>query len=247
MRLTVLGSNGTYPTPGRPASGYLVSSGTTTVWLDAGPGTLAAVMAGRGLDVVDALVLSHVHPDHCTDVFSLLNVFRFDSRRGLPVLAPPGVADRVAGFLDADQDHDLHDVFDFVVVRPGDHLRIGGLTLDFGRAAHPVPAVVTRVSDGTRSMVYSGDTGPDGDLVALAGGADVLLCEATLQGTIPDDRYPYHLYAVEAGQAATTAGVGRLIVTHVAPTLDPGVSVREAAAAFDGPVEHATSGKEIEL
>ena len=94
--------------------------------------------------------------------------------------------------------------------------------------------------------MYSGDTGPDGDLAAMASGADLLLCEATWQGDPPDDRYPYHLYASEAGGIARDAGVGMLVVTHVAPTLDPAVSVVEAGAVFDGPVSHAEPGTTIE-
>jgi ribonuclease BN (tRNA processing enzyme) len=98
-----------------------------------------------------------------------------------------------------------------------------------------------------RSLAYSGDTGPGGDLVEIAQGTDLLLCEATGQGEQADYGYPYHLVAAEAGRAAREAGARRLVVTHLAPTLDPVASVREAAAAFGGPVEWAAPGLEVEL
>ena len=119
MRLTVLGSNGTYPTPGRPASGYLVSAGAT-VWLDAGPGTLAAFLAGHDPDDLDALVLSHVHGDHCLDVLPLFNLLRYGAPRPpLRVLAPPGVMERLAAFIGAGSDHAFWRVFAVEEVGPG--------------------------------------------------------------------------------------------------------------------------------
>ena len=249
MRLTVLGSNGTYPTPGRPASGYLIDHAGTTVWLDTGPGTLPAVMEGPGVAAVDGIVLSHVHADHCADLFPLLNVLRFgdEARSGVPVMCPRGLPERFSGFLGAEEGHALFEVFAFDEVGPGDERTLGSLSLRFGAATHPVPALVTRVEAAGRSVVYSGDTGPGSDLEALAHQADVLLCEATMQGEPPTDRYPHHLFAVEAGAAAAASGARQLVVTHVAPTLDPAVSVAEAAAAFAGPVVHAVPGLQIDL
>ncbi|MCJ7725124.1 MAG: MBL fold metallo-hydrolase [Acidimicrobiia bacterium] len=248
MRLTVLGSNGTYPTPGHPASGYLVTAGAT-VWVDAGPGTLAALMAISDPGDIDALVLSHGHGDHCLDVFPLFNLLRYGPPRpeSLPVFAPEGVAERLAAFIGADAGHAFFQVFDFIEVGPGSTARTGDLRITWGEAVHPVPALVTRIEAGEASMAYSGDTGPGGDLVEMASEVDLLLCEATNQGIRAKGDYPYHLFADEAGQAASAAGASHLLVTHVAPTLDSTVSVREAAAVFEGPVEWAAPGLEVEL
>jgi ribonuclease BN (tRNA processing enzyme) len=206
-------------------------------------------MAGPGVGVIDAIVLSHVHPDHCADLFPLLNVLRFGRHRrsGLPVFCPPGLPGRFAGFLGVDEGHALYRVFAFDEVAPGDERVVGSLSLRFGEANHPVPALVTHLEGDGRSLVYSGDTGPGGDLRALADGADLLLCEATMTGPVPDRRYDFHLFAVETGALAAAAGVGRLVVTHVAPTLDPEVAVAEAAAVFGGPVTHAVPGLQIDL
>ncbi|HSM02093.1 MAG TPA: MBL fold metallo-hydrolase [Acidimicrobiia bacterium] len=247
MRLTILGSNGTYPTPGRPASGYLVERDGTSVVLDLGPGVYLPLI--ERLDRPDAIVVSHVHPDHCTDMLALLAAMRARPRVewGIPTFVPEGLPDRFAAFLGVDPDHALFQVFAFDVVGGGDRRSVGPFTLEFGTAFHSVPTLVTALDAGGRRLVYSGDTGPGGDLESLARGCDVLLCEATSQGDPPEGRYPYHLYAGEAGTIAARAGVRRLIVTHLAPTLDPGVSVAEAGTRFDGPVDHAVPGMEVEV
>jgi len=245
VRLRILGSNGTYPTPGRPASGYLVQHDRTMLMTDAGSGTVMALQQVASVGELDALVVSHVHPDHCSDVFALFNLMRFgpDRRPPLTALAPEGTVERLSAFLGADADHDFHRLFAWQTMGPGARIVVGDIELAFGSADHPVPALVTRFSASGRSLVYSGDSGAGGDLAAMAAGADVLLCEATFQGD--SDPWPYHLSAHGAAVLARDAGVGRLVLTHVAPILDPARSVAEAQEVFDGPVEWAAPGMEV--
>lgn len=247
MRLLVLGSNGTYPTPGRPASGYLVSHAGGSILLDCGPGVFPALLAS-GV-VPDGIVLTHGHHDHCLDLLPLFNWLRFDAPQhwGIPVLAPAGVMRSLAAMAGAGPDHDFHRALPARDLAPGDRFTLGGFAVAVGAATHPVPAVCVRVESGGHSLTYSGDTGPGGDLPGLAAGTDLLLCEATFQGTLGADRYPYHLSAGEAGRVAADAEVGRLVLTHLGPTLDPEVSVAEAAAEFTGPIAHAVPGMEVLL
>jgi ribonuclease BN (tRNA processing enzyme) len=249
MRLRVLGSSGTYPVPGNPASGYLIEHAGSSVWLDAGPGSLVAFAEFADPSVVDLLVLTHVHGDHCLDLFPFFNLLRYGPQRrtGLPVVVPEGAASHLAAFARAGPDHDFYRVFDWTTVTPPRDMQLGELTLRFGAAAHPVPALVVRVDAGDRSLVYSGDSGPGGDLPDLAAGASVLLCEATMQGERTATTFPFHLTASEAGEMAAAAGAGRLVLTHLAPTLDSAVSVAEAAGSFGGLIDRAVPGMEIEV
>ena len=249
MRLLVLGSNGTYPTPGRPCSGFLVEAGATALMLDAGPGTVAALQAAGAVARLSALLVTHAHPDHCADVFSLFNLLRLgpEPRSGLPALAPAGLAAGLAQFLGAGEDHSFHRVFDWQTVAAGDRVGVGDLELAFGLAVHQVTTLVTSCAAGGRRLVYSADSGPGGDLAALAAGADLLLCDATFQGEPDAAGWPYHLSATGAGVLARAAGVRRLLLTHLSPMLDPERSVAEAVAVFGGPVDWAAPGLEVEV
>ena len=66
MKVHVTGSSGTFPVPGRPASGFLIEQGSTHIWCDAGSGTFTSLPVGS--DLVDAVVISHQHPDHSADL-----------------------------------------------------------------------------------------------------------------------------------------------------------------------------------
>ncbi len=244
MRLTVLGSTAGAPSRSNPASGYLVEHGDVSIWMDAGTGTFMELAERVDPGTLDAVVISHTHVDHCSDLFGLYGYLAFGPSGTVPVkvFVPEGAAEHLRAFARATAEHVFNMVLDIEEVSAGDSVTVGDVGLTFGEAIHPVPAVVTRLEAGGVSLVYSGDTGPGGDLIEMAGGADMLLCEASLEGIRDDGTYPYHLTAIEAGEAAAWGGVDRLIVTHVGALMDPQQSVDEAAGAFAGSVVYAAQG-----
>lgn len=247
LELIVLGCNGSGPGPDGPASGYLVRAGDSAVWMDAGTGTFMELT--RYVDPADlaGVVLSHLHADHSADFFGFFHYVAYRTRpsRRIPVFLPPGAIDRLGAFLDADADHPFHQVLALEEVGAGDTRTAGALTLSFAPAAHSVPTNAIRVDAEGRSLVFSGDTGPGGGFPALAAGADLMLCEAGLDGERGPGVFPHHLSGVEAGALAAEAGVGRLVVTHVAPTLPQDLVVAQAARAFGGPTLAAVPGLQV--
>jgi len=244
MELHVLGSSGTAPRPGRPASGYLVSDGESTVLMDVGPGVAMALMDVMDPGDLDAIVVSHRHPDHCSDLFALFHHYAYEAPPPAPVriYSPPDVWTAAHAFVA--ESPAWESVFAWKDAT--DSETVGAITLSFAAAAHSVPAICVLVSAAGASLSYTGDTGPGGDVAELAAGSNTLLCEATYQdGT--HDSYPFHLSATQAGQLATATGAGRLILTHLRSSLDPEMSLAEASAAFSGEVLLAEPGMRIEI
>ena len=249
MRLDVLGCSGTYPLAGNAASGYLVTEGSSRILCDAGFGTFAELTRRIEPDQLDAVVLSHRHPDHCADFLALHHALAYGpyERRGLPVFCAPGLEDRLAEFLGAGEGHVLYDVFDFHEVGETNHVEVGPLFLRFAVTAHPVPTIATRFEAGGRSLVYSADTGPGGGFPSLAEGSNVMLCEASIQGERDEHHFVHHLTAAEAGRLARAAAVEKLILTHLPPSLDPEQVLTEAHSAFGRGTVLASPGDVYEI
>jgi ribonuclease BN (tRNA processing enzyme) len=136
-------------------------------------------------------------------------------------------------------DDALHDICRFVTVSAGDRLSLGPIDVSLYAADHPVETVALRMeSDGAR-LAYSADSGPTSELARCAAGADLFLCESTWP--LPADSRPAHLHltAREAGELAADAGVGTLVLTHIAyPGTGP-QAVRAARATFAGTIIEA--------
>ena len=244
MQLRVLGANGTYPTADNPSAGYLLTHDGAAVWIDTGSGTLAALHELMDPGDLDAVIVSHVHVDHSADLFPFYHYLRFGPtpRTGLTLFVPEQAADRIAGYADPAGAH-FREVFEIIVPPEGSRQAVGPFQFAFGRADHPVPTLLVRVEVDGRSIAYTADTGTDCDLVGLAAGVNTLLAEATFQGEAKPA--PHHLTAYEAGDVAHRAGVERLILTHILPTLDRSKSIEEAAARFGGDIMAAAPGLEV--
>lgn len=242
MRVHVVGSSGTFPSPGRPASGYLIEQGDTRVLCDAGFGTFMSLPVDS--DMIDAVVISHQHPDHCADVFAAYHAWNYrpEPRRNIPLYAPEAVWARIVDFLQKEPE-----TFDFTAVWSGESVALGGLEATFAEMDHSVPTVGSRWEASNRTMFYTADTGPGGDWMSLADGVDVMLSEASYQGRTEDKGYPHHLTATEAGEIARSAEASRLILTHIPPYLDPSLSVAEAEGVFGRPVRLAVPGTSFDV
>ncbi|SFP27310.1 Ribonuclease BN, tRNA processing enzyme [Amycolatopsis arida] len=239
--MTILGCAGSVPGPRTAASGYLLEVDGFVLGLELGNGTLAELQGVRSPFDLDALLLSHLHPDHCAD-FSALTVLRryhpaapYPERpRRLPVYAPAEAPERLANAYaphEAERlETDLSDVYDFHPLGRGP-VRVGPVELTAFSMDHPTEAWGLRMRWRDGTLAYTGDTGPCAALDELAAGADVLLCEATWTDA-PDRPRGVHLSGRQAGELACRAGARRLLLTHIAPWTDRAAVLAEARAGF---------------
>jgi len=248
MRLTVVGCAGSFPGPHSAASCYLLEADGFRLVVELGNGALGPLQQHAGLFDVDAVCLSHLHADHCVDLYSYA-IARMYSPAGpqpaIPVYGPPRTRERIGLIHGPDGDESgLMERFTFETLTPGS-LSIGPFDVTTVRMNHPVETFGFRFSYGGRTIAYSGDTGETAEVARLARDCDVFLCEAAFLDS-PDLPPDLHLSARQAAGYATAAGAGELVLTHLQPWNDADKSFAEASSVFDGTLTVSAPGQVIE-
>lgn len=220
VRLTVVGSSPAWPNPGGAQSGYLVEDGDRRILLDCGPGVLARLRnLDEGWPRVDAVVITHWHLDHWGDLVpwvwgNLVGPGR--DRQQAQLWLPPEGRERIRDFGARlgwddmfDQTFELHDY------RADEPFEVAGFSLVARRLPHyTLLTFGLRVTNGSRALAYSGDSGPDQALAELARDVDLFVCEATLLRGELDGKPRGHLSVDEAVAAFDASGARRLLLTH---------------------------------
>jgi ribonuclease BN (tRNA processing enzyme) len=242
LRLDVLGAGPAYTDRlGSAGAAYLLRSARSTILLDLGQGAFPRLAAQVEPSSVDAVFVSHLHPDHFIDLIALRHYLRwqFHPPRRVRVIAPKGIDSR----LDA-----LHDEPGFAAasldVEPlhvGDAV-IGDITVEAARVTHTRDSHAFRVTASAGpGLVYSGDCGRADDLAALIRPGDVLLSEVSFgPGPVPGDAE--HLDGPAVGRLAASAKVGRVLLTHLQMGFDPDATVASVRRDYPGPVDLVEPG-----
>jgi ribonuclease BN (tRNA processing enzyme) len=247
VRLNVLGAGPAY-TDRQDATGaaYLVSQGGTHLLLDLGQGSFPRIFPHVPPPELDAVVISHLHPDHFIDLVPLRHYLRyeFEPARRVRVLGPAALAQRLdalhaePGFTAASLDCET--------LGTGTR-RIGGLMLEAAPVLHTSESYAVRVAtDDGPGLVYSGDCGRASDLAPLVRHGDALLTEVAFgPGPVPPG--VLHLDGHAVGELAAATGPGRILLTHVLSGKDPVATIAAIHEHWDGPVAFAWPGDAVEL
>ena len=239
--VTFLGVAAAVPGAGEDTASFVVN-GTTL--FDCG-WQAALKLQQYGFDPlgIETLVFTHCHHDHYLGLPGLMffRAMRGGGRSALPplrIVGPPDdlpvVVERSRHFLQAERFPEVWQPPDLHPLEPGDTFETDAFRVDTVRALHPVTGVCGRFTDRRTGAVFafSGDTGPNPDLPALARDADLLIHEASLapEVTEPDPRWG-HSRASDAARTAREAGVKRLRLIHI-PARHREASLAAARAIF---------------
>jgi ribonuclease BN (tRNA processing enzyme) len=219
--LTVVGSSPAWPNPGGAQSGYLIE-GPGRLLLDCGPGVLARLReqyAENAWPRVDAIVVSHFHLDHWGDLVPwvwglMVGPAREDDPPELWV-PPRGRGELRALGKRLGMPEMFENTFRVREYTDEESFRAAGLDVQAVRLPHyTLETYGFRVSNGDRSLAYSGDSGPSVRLAELAKDCDLFICEATLERPELDGDPRGHLTVEEAVDAFRASGAERLVLTH---------------------------------
>ncbi len=246
VRLTVLGGCGAWPAAGQACSGYLVEHDGFRLLIDCGYATMPRLLEQVGAHELDAVFISHGHPDHCADLNPLLRARALGDYPVAPlaVYAVPAALDAV---LALDRPGMLADAYLLNEFAPGSSLSVGPFGCRTRLLPHWLPNAGLRLTTDDLVVAYTGDTGPSPDIAELARDADLLVADATFVSQVPDDSQGYLSSARDAGQQATVAGARRLLLTHLWPGTDHAAAHTAAADHYAGEIAVATAGLVLDL
>lgn len=241
MKLTIVGCSGSFAGPASPASCYLLQAEhegrTWNLALDIGAGALGTLQQHLDPRDLDAIVLSHLHPDHCIDLCGLYVVQKYHPdgpNRPLPVYGPTGSGKRMSEAYGLDDPSAMDTEFDYRDLVDGRSLTLGPFTITPYAVNHPIECYGVRVEAGGVVLAYTGDTDSCDALVPLMTGADLVLADsAFLAGR--DTAPGVHMNGRQCAEAAVEAGgVRRLMLTHIPAWNDREQCRAEAAQVWQG-------------
>jgi len=241
LRITILGSGTLVPQADRGAPGLVVEAAGENLLFDSGTGTLyRAAQAGLDWRSFLHIFYTHFHPDHTLDLVAL--TFAANHTPGLPerkliIYGPQGLKDFFSSICSAwpavaptNYRLQLEELSRGRGVAGERKWKVAAAKTSHGRA----PSLAYRVTEGSKSLVYSGDTEYSESLVKLSRGADLLICECSSAEEVPG-----HLSPAGVARIARESSVARVLITHVYPPQDPEELARRCRQECGSTVEAA--------
>ncbi|MGI5921566.1 MAG: MBL fold metallo-hydrolase [Syntrophomonadaceae bacterium] len=213
MDLTVLGCWAAYPAAGQACSGYVVRNDDTSILLDCGHAVFSKLWQYDDYINLDAVFISHFHPDHYVDLYALRHAIRgaiYMGKRKQPlkVYLPPKPAEIVDQWLGLPE-------LEVKQVEEGMSINVSGLKLSFFATTHPVPGLAVRLTSGDSSLFYSGDTSLSDNLIEASRQVKVLLAECTMADIEQDYAAARgHMTTRDVGEWVKRSKPGLLLATH---------------------------------
>lgn len=230
MKVTILGNNGPFPSAGGACSGYLISGGDKNLLIDCGNGVLSNLQKFIRIEELDAIILTHLHSDHMSDMMVLRYAVQIKMNRGLElkpidVYAPSQPQDEYNRL-------DIPGVFSTKPITHELVLNYGDMRLEFKEMVHPVTSYAVSIVSEGKKFVFSGDTSWNENIIEFSKHADLVMLDAGLLSKDKKSDNVPHLTARECGIVAHKANAKRLLLTHFWPDDDVTNHITEARENF---------------
>lgn len=208
MKLTVLGKYGPYAKKGNTATScYLVEENNTRLVLDMGAGALAKLLNKIEVKDIDGIFLSHIHFDHTSDLLT----FRYlldDLQIPITIYTHYVENEWYKILL-------THPMFKVINIDENSEITIKDLKLSFYKMEHPVINYAIKIK-GAKTLVYTGDTIYNDNIIKAAKGADLLLADCSKSPTFIGP----HMTVEKAVEIQQKTGV-KILATHINPDYSP--------------------------
>lgn len=243
MKITVIGYWGAYPNKNEATSGYLLQGKDYNILIDCGSGVLSKLQNYIELSKIDAVILSHYHADHISDIFS----FQYEAVISLSLGERKKPLEIYAHNLDSKfNDLNYKGMTIAKIIDENTKLRFGDLDISFKWIKHEVPCLAMRFEEQGKVVSYSGDTEWCNNVLEISKDADLLICETSLFNN-QIGKIKGHLTAGEVGKIANMSKVKKLVLTHFPHYGDLDDLVKEAKEEFNGEIYKAETGLLFEL
>jgi ribonuclease BN (tRNA processing enzyme) len=251
MRLTILGTGTIAFSPARSCAGYYVEAGTAKILMDCGSGTTRrlAELAIPWQEITH-VALTHFHIDHHGDLPTIIFAWKYGQlpprSAPLDIVGPVGTMDLLTRLTAAHGEWITSPGYPIRVTEldPGASIDLGGAVLACTKVPHTPESVAYSIAEGSRRLVYSGDTGVSPELAEWARGCDLLVLECSLPSAMA---IVEHLTPEQCGEMARLAEPRQLVLTHFYPPVETIDLPALVGAAYKGAVVVARDGYRAEL
>ncbi|MGE6260980.1 MBL fold metallo-hydrolase [Heyndrickxia sporothermodurans] len=244
MKLTVIGPWGGYPKVNGASAGYLLEHKGFHLLVDCGSAVLSKLQQYIQPELLDAVIISHYHPDHIADIGVLQHALIISKYMNKEIKTLPiyGHNENQHGF----QSLFFDDVTKGLAYQEDQEIHIGPFKVSFLRTKHPVPCFAMRIEAENSVFVFTADSSYLEEFSSFAANADILLCESNFYGDM-DGSAAGHMTSYEAGQIAQAAQVKHLILTHLPQYGELEQLKMEASEKFSGSIFLAEEGLSLDL
>ncbi len=248
MKLIVLGSGTCVPSLKRNAPGYFLEAENRQILVDCGSGTLLQLKkAGRNYKNIDAVFITHKHPDHFADLMPLIHALlatpKFKREKGLFIIAPEGFKEYYNMAIAPIFGKPLN--FSIQPVEIQDKLDFEPFHIFAAKTIHSRDSIAFRFEQGGKSIVFTGDAEDDYGLIEVSKDDDILIADCSFPDSMKTQG---HLCSKECGLVAQKAGVKKLLLSHLYPVDTPDIDrVKESRETFNGDIVLAEDLMEIDI